>query len=305
MAGASLSDEDALAAANAYREHKSQFKAANALGLSRATLQNRLHIAAMRGMLLDYQPAMPGFIIKETSEKTADGKWVRQVREPGEEFAAPAGHVVKGVSALVDPSGREMAKWVKTRQGDIDPLAIADALKASFANFKPAAKPVAKPKAYDTDLLTLFPANDWHIGMFAWEQETGENWDLKIAEQVIGQAVEDTLSRAPASNTAIILGGGDLLHADNNENQTARSGNTLDVDGRYQKVIETACRLMVRTVQAALARNGHVIVRILPGNHDEHSAVAVTYFLHAWFRNELGCRWIATPRSSSGIGSDG
>jgi hypothetical protein len=286
MAAPPLSDEDALAAANAYLVHGSQFKAAAALGLSRATFQNRLNTASMRGFLLKVQPAMPGYVIKETSAKTADGTWVRQAREPGEEFAVPAGHVVKGVSALLDQSGRELAKWVKTRQGEIDPLAIADALKASFANFKPAAKPVAKPKAYDTDLLTLFPANDWHIGMFAWEQETGENWDLKIAEQVIGQAVEDTLARAPASNTAIILGGGDLLHADNNENQTARSSNALDVDGRYQKVVETACRLMVRTVQAALARNGHVIVRILPGNHDEHSAVAVTYFLHAWFRNE-------------------
>lgn len=237
-------------------------------------------------MLLDFQPAMPGFIIKETSSKTADGQWVKQVREPGEEFAVPTGHVVKGVSALVDPSGRELAKWVKTRQGEIDPLAIADALKTSFADFKPAALRTPTPEHFDTDLLTLFPANDWHIGMFAWERETGENWDLKIAEQVIGKAVEDTISRSPASNTVIILGGGDLLHADNNENQTARSGNNLDVDGRYQKVIETACRLMVRTVDSALARHGYVIVRILPGNHDEHSAVAVTYFLHAWFRNE-------------------
>jgi len=27
-------------------------------------------------------------------------------------------------------------------------------------------------------------------------------------------------------------------------------------------------------------------VRILKGNHDEHAAVAVSYFLLAWYRNE-------------------
>ena len=51
---------------------------------------------------------MPGFVIHSLAEKV-DGKWIKQVQEPGEpgeEFAAPVGHVVKGVSALVDPDGR-------------------------------------------------------------------------------------------------------------------------------------------------------------------------------------------------------
>ena len=43
---------------------------------------------------------------------------------------------------------------------------------------------------------------------------------------------------------------------------------------------------MVRTINAALRRHDHITVRILPGNHDEHSAVAVAYFLSAWYRNE-------------------
>ena len=37
---------------------------------------------------------------------------------------------------------------------------------------------------------------------------------------------------------------------------------------------------------AALRRHEHVTLRILPGNHDEHSAVAIAYFLLAWYRNE-------------------
>src|SRR5690606_24648958 len=124
------------------------------------------------------------------------------------------------------------------------------------------------------------------VNLLTWERETGVNWDLKIAERVIGQGIEDAIARTTPAGTAIVLGGGDLTHADNNENRTARSGNVLDVDGRHQKGLETAGRLMVRTIDAALRNNGHVIVRVLQGNHDEHTAVAIGYFLLAWYRNE-------------------
>jgi hypothetical protein len=109
---------------------------------------------------------------------------------------------------------------------------------------------------------------------------------LDIAERVIGGGIEDAISRSPNSGLAIVLSGGDTTHSDNNENRTAKSGNVLDCDGRHQLGLEVACRLKVRTVDAALRRNDKVIVRILPGNHDEYTAVAIAYFLSAWYRND-------------------
>src|SRR5690606_28320625 len=196
----------------------------------------------------------------------------------------PPGQVLKEASILTGPNG-ELLRWTKTKQDELDPEAFVEWLKGAFDDVKPA-KPVTPPKTANDNLLTLLPCGDWHLGMFAWEREVGENWDLKIAEERIGQAVEDTIARSPRSHTAVVLSGGDLFHADNKTNQTARSGNVLDVDGRYQKVVEAGCRLMVRTVDVCLRRHERAIVRILPGNHDEHSAIAVSYFLLAWYRNE-------------------
>ena len=85
----------------------------------------------------------------------------------------------------------------------------------------------------------------------------------------------------------MVLGGGDLIHSDTNDNKTARSGNALQVDGRYDKVIGAACRLVARTIDAALHTHNRVRVRILKGNHDEHAAVAVAYYLLGWYRNEV------------------
>jgi hypothetical protein len=196
---------------------------------------------------------------------------------------------VKGVSAFVDPDGREIHKWVKTSEGG-DPVDYAEQLKAAFADFKPAADPRAMPlrpsAGYAADLLTLVPCNDWHVGMYAWGREVAENWDLSIAERIIGAGVDELIGRTPASELAIVLGGGDLLHSDNNLNRTAKSGNALEVDGRHAKVLEVATRLMVLAIDRCLERHDRVLVRNLPGNHDEHSAAAVTWFLYAWYRNE-------------------
>lgn len=281
-----LSDELAREAAEAYKAHGSKRAAAMALNLPRKTFCDRLNTAAQRGML-GFSPVLPGFVVKETSTGPEGKQWVRQVREPGAEFAVPEGHMVKGVSALVDPDGRTLAKWVKTRSdSEFDPIALAAALKEAFADYAPVPAPIALTDEHDKDILTFIPLADFHIGMYGWKSEVGENWDLKIAEHTIGSALDDLISRAPPGQDAIILGGGDLLHSDSNENKTARSGAILQVDGRYPKTVITACKLVVRTIDAALRRYNNVQVRMLPGNHDEHATVAVAYFLLAWYRNE-------------------
>lgn len=291
MASPPVPDDIIIARVEAYKANDcNQVKTANALGISRGALQQSLLTAARRG-LLGTLPVLPGFQIKKTSTQLGpDGElqreWVQQSPEVGPEFILPAGHVVKGVSALVDAGGNTVQQWIKTKEGQLDPLAIAETLKQAFSGYKPSAKPAKAPTAPASELLTLLPANDWHVGMFAWHKEVGADWDLKIAESTIGSAVEDTIARSPSSAHCIILGGGDLLHADNSNNTTAKSGNALQVDGRYQKVVGVATKLMVRTTDAALRRHERVTLRILPGNHDEHSSVAIAYFLLAWYRNE-------------------
>lgn len=262
--------------------------AAAAANLPRSTFQSQIREAAQRGMLLDHPPAMPGFRIAQVTTAPDGTQHIQQKPEHGEVFEVPKGMRLKGVTALTDADGRimHMHQMARENTGGPDPLEIAETLKATFADFTPAALPVPAPAAVADELLTLLPCNDWHVGMFGWNKEVGVDWDLKIAEDTIGRAVENVIARSTPSGHCIVLGGGDLLHADNSDNKTAKSGNVLQVDGRYQKVVGVATKLMVHTIDTCLRRHGRVTVRILPGNHDEHSAVAVAYFLAAWFRNE-------------------
>jgi hypothetical protein len=264
-----------------------------AMGLRYCSVTRHIRVVKLQAQSgqRGYAPVLPGYRVARVTEQTnADGslrsRSIEQKLAPGEAFAVPKGQVVKGVSALTDPDGRVIQQWVKTRQGEVDPVALAETLKRAFKGWRGAAEPIKAPPAGLDSQLTLYPLADWHIGMFAWGRETAANWDLKIAEQVIGGAARELVAQAPRSSTAIVLGGGDLIHSDSQENRTARSGHALDVDGRYPKVVQAAARLLVELVEATLERHERVIVRILKGNHDEHASVAVAYFLLAWFRNE-------------------
>jgi len=225
-----LTDEQIASAAVAYREQGSIRKTAALLGLSYGAAHKRVTRAAERG-LLGTKPVLPGYEIKSIASKQGEA-WVRQGKAAGEVFEMPDGHTAKGYSALVDAEGRVIQKWVKTRE---TPSAadIADILAKRFQHYEPAAPSIKLSSLGDADLHCLVPCNDWHVGMFAWVRETETNWDLKIGPRVIGAAIDETIGRSPISHTAIVLGGGDLTHADNNDNRTKRSGNVLDVDGRH------------------------------------------------------------------------
>jgi hypothetical protein len=281
-----LSHEDAKAAVDAYKLCDFiKTEAAKLLDIPRQTFDSRLKVAAERG-LLGPEETLPGFAIKQITTDAKGGKIVKQGKEAGPEYEPTPGLAVKGKTTWTNAEGRVTQQVVMERSEGKVAFDVATVLKTAFLDYTPAAIPAPEPLNVERDLLTLIPCNDWHVGMFAWDRETDSNWDLKIAERVIGQAIEAVIGQSPISETAIVLGGGDLTHADNNKNQTARSSNQLDVDGRHQKVVETAGRLIVRTVDAALLRARNVKVRILKGNHDEETAPSIAWFLLAWYRNE-------------------
>lgn len=257
------------------------------IGLHRSNARRRVIELASAGAL-GFSPVLPGYSITRTSTEVIDENggrtWVRQDRE-GSSWEMPEGHAVKGVSALLNAHGDVVAKWIKTR-ADGEPTIedTIEALKGAFADVQPASPTPRAERSY-TNALTLYPVPDMHLGLHVWGEENGgEDWDLKIAEASISAAFDELVAMTPASQTAVILGGGDQFHADNGQNRTPNSGNHLDVDGRYQKVIGTGCRLWAGLVCRALARHAHVVVRILPGNHDEHASVALAYYLSAYFR---------------------
>jgi hypothetical protein len=197
------------------------------------------------------------------------------------------GQLLKGTSSLVrvaeDGSQSTVLQWVKT---DVDRGAKVDALRQAIDGIckdLPRAKPIAAPRSCDDDLMCVIPIGDPHIGMLSWAAETGESWDLIIAERVLIGAVEKAVALAPSAGRCLLINLGDFFHSDSQENRTARSGNQLDVDSRWARVLEVGIRIERRMIELCLAKFKRVDVDNVRGNHDDHSSVMLAHVMNAYF----------------------
>lgn len=193
------------------------------------------------------------------------------------------GFNVKGTTTLYK-NGEQTLQWVKTEKDKANPQEVADAFNEMLADFKPIK--LREPSEGVEDLLTVYPMGDPHIGMYAWAEEAGEDYDLEIGCRDLRKATKYLVQRSPNSKTALILNLGDFFHSDNSDNRTARSGNALDVDGRWAKVLRTGIDLMCELVVAALEKHENVIVKNIIGNHDDHSSIFIGLALEKFFKDE-------------------
>jgi hypothetical protein len=202
----------------------------------------------------------------------------------------PDGFHVKGVSTYYrhkpDGTVEVRGQWVKSSKDQDSRLALLlDAVQNLAEPFAKKSPHAPAPRSTDSDLLCIYPMGDPHLGMFAWGAETGQDFDLKIAESNLVDAVDHLVALAPPSREALVVNLGDFFHADNNEKRTMRSGNILDVDTRWAKVLSVGIRTMRRIIDRAMEKHRivHVVSEI--GNHDDYSAITLALCLQQFYAN--------------------
>jgi hypothetical protein len=159
----------------------------------------------------------------------------------------------------------------------------------------PKAEPMAPPEDCDDDLLTVYPFGDPHCGLYAWEEETGQRFDLAEFERINLAAVDRLVASTPKSRVAIFNDKGDSTHADNSKNRTPRSGHELDVHGRHGEVMRVSIRVKRYQINRLLEKHEQVIVRVDPGNHDVESALHLALILEALYENEQRVQVVTSP----------
>lgn len=231
-----------------------QTHAAERLGVSRSTLQYRLKELTARGM----HPGIMGGTL-------------------------PPGLSVNRITTLHTTEDGRVQQWV---QAKADPRMKGDpvpTIQAAFEGFKGKAF-IPPPVGPTTDqLLTVYVLSDLHLGMYSWKMETGNDYDVDIADRIFTGVMLDLIDRVPPTEDAVLLNLGDFFHSDNNENRTLRSGNALDVDTRYARVMQAGTDLVLNAVHLMLQKHRRVTYRGIPGNHDPYGALALTLALKAYF----------------------
>jgi len=200
-------------------------------------------------------------------------------------YPLPEGQVVTGTSTLQrSPAGN--LQWVKTKTDSAAQLALMKEAIDALVKDVPRATVREKANVGNSDLLAVYPLGDPHIGMMSWGEETGEDWDLKIAEAKMLSVFDRLVNTAPPCKEAVIVNLGDFFHADNMEAVTQRSGHKLDVDGRYAKMVRVGMRIMRRMIESALSLHEKVTVINSVGNHDDTGALFMNVALANIYENE-------------------
>lgn len=200
----------------------------------------------------------------------------------------PDGFQVARISTNIKADGSIGQQWVigtpdKERQEELFRMFV-DTLSQEVRPIRKLPK-LRVTDQVDDDLLCVFPMGDPHFGMLAWWQDAGDDFDLKIAEDLTCSAIDRLVSVAPAAGTALLLNLGDMFHADNQKNQTS-SGHQLDAAGRWAQVQQVGLHAMIHAIWRLLEKFPKVIFRINRGNHDGHSSYALALMLSCYFRNE-------------------
>ena len=185
---------------------------------------------------------------------------------------APPGFQVKGVSTLSDVDGQQKAQWVTTTATADRDAHLRESIAEAVEEWRGAGRIGAAPKHTPAELLSVYPMGDPHLGLYTWGEETGEDFDLKIAEANLCESIKRLVACSPKSDTCIILNLGDFFHSDTMDNRTSRSGHALDVDTRWAKVLRAGVRAMMTCIESATKKHQRVIVKNLIGNHDAHTS---------------------------------
>jgi len=235
---------------------------ANLLKVSRGTVGDHLRLVRDKAARRGYSP---------------DHGWNHPV---------PDGHKIKGVSTFYDDQGNPVRQWVKSQTDEKRQFEILVERIESAQEGLTRFKPVAAPKSADEDLLTLLTITDFHLGMYAYEAETGDDWDVHIARDVFLNSISDMIKAAPKSGTGILCQLGDFLHWDGILNVTPQSGHILDADTRYGKLVELAMSVMAEAVMMMLRRFDKVIVVSAEGNHDISGSIWLRKHIKHLFADE-------------------
>lgn len=198
----------------------------------------------------------------------------------------PPGFGVKGVSTYYNEDGKPTGQWIKTdRDSEIQREMFEAAVKA-YAEKLPREKPRKAPTSCIDQVLNLYVLTDYHLGMLAWGEETGADWDLKIAEDMVVAWICAALAQSPKAKVGIFAQLGDFLHWDGMDAVTPQSKHLLDADGRFQKLVRVAIRVIRRVIGMMLERHEHVHVIQAEGNHDPASSIWLREWTAAIFENE-------------------
>lgn len=196
----------------------------------------------------------------------------------------PEPFIVRGVSTYYNKEGKASGQWVKSRLDDAKYQEIINQVLEGLKEDIPRAAPISPSSGMlneqlSDQLLNCYVITDYHMGMLSWKPETGADWDLDKAEELVVKWFRQAINQSPWASHCVFAQLSDFLHFDGMDAVTPASKHLLDVDTRFAKVVKTAIRVLRQIITMLLEKHNHVHIIMADANHDPVSQI----WLREWF----------------------
>ena len=172
--------------------------------------------------------------------------------------------------------------FIKNKDGFMSYEDIKDELISEMKKYSPKYPILKRRQIVDGHLLIIDPA-DVHIGKLALVEETGSEYNIKIAKQRCIDGVNGIIQKAQGFpiDKIIFVMGNDVLHIDNPFRKTT-AGTQQDTDGMWWQAFKEAKDMYVSILEH-LITIADVQVVFCPSNHDYMSGFMLADSLMSWF----------------------
>lgn len=168
-------------------------------------------------------------------------------------------------------------------------LTLDKALESAKEVFKREIKPFKfkkeKEKTLNSDLLLEIPAIELHLGKYADEIETGQNYGTEIAKKRFYDILEQivNLQEITGADRCVVMIGNDFFNSDTVGNTTTKGTQQYN-DVRWKNLFIVGLELYKDFFFTLRKYFNNIDVRLCQGNHDTMSSFYLYMALSAYFR---------------------
>ncbi len=191
----------------------------------------------------------------------------------------------KGAGEYNQSTNIQIKIWFKKKVKEIAQENFKEDLRKELCSISPIVKLKSRSKA--SGKLLEIDIFDPHFGKLAWGAETGENYDIDIAEQRYMTALSELLQRASGGDKIekiVFPIGNDLMHTDTTLSTTT-SGTQMDSDIRWQKMWLRTRSAVMRGIKMA-TEVAPVDIVVVPSNHDFQTIFYLGDLLECYYKND-------------------
>lgn len=224
---------------------------------------------------------------RKARAKAANDIWRNYLRSAKEESPTAVYDIrgtVKKVKEWETYSGekRRSVEYVPQEVGIGD---VLESFKAEAAKFAPNYSKFPEPKVLTTNPLLEISIFDLHFDKLCWAEETGNNYDKKIAEGLYFDAISyfAGLARAMEVSKILLPIGNDFFNSEGFFPQTT-NGTPQETDSRWQDSFTHGWKMLVKAIDF-LSTIAPVDIVIVPGNHDATRTYYLGSVLDAWYNS--------------------